>query len=92
MRYFYLNGVWRGIDMNDVCASLTHYDSDFWHRNRLDCSLVIDRVVHSYETYLLVPLYFIFLVYLCVRCLSTASRFCSSHWRSLRNTSAVDEL
>lgn len=47
MRYFYIHGHWRGIGESDVCASLSHYDADFWRTQPTACGQIIDRQVGS---------------------------------------------
>lgn len=72
MRYFYLNGHWRGLDESSICASLTNFDADFWRQQSLACAQVIERQVHSLNVTAITLVYFLSLSYVTIFGLSSA--------------------
>lgn len=91
LRYFYMQGHWRGLDEASVCASLTSYDTSFWRIHIEDCGILIDRQVHSLTVYLFTSIYFIGLatamrqcVSLVTLCFSLAIRHLREIWRPTR--------
>lgn len=63
MRYFYIFGHWRGLNESSVCASLSHYDADFWRAQPLACNEIISRQVHSFNVTVMTVAYFLALPY-----------------------------
>lgn len=74
LRYFYVYGYWRGLETSSICASLSHYDADFWRRHDADCALIIDRQVHSLIVWILTGVYLVTLTWSLVSSVSMLLR------------------
>lgn len=44
---FYGYGFWKGAPAHDICAELTHHNSEFWQKNPLACQEIIEKDFHA---------------------------------------------
>ncbi len=66
---FFGYGFWKGVPIYDICASLTHHNSEFWKQNPTACQEIVEKdfyaIVVLVETIGYFALFYVILSFLC---------------------------